>query len=825
MRPKAECHRAMLIDARNHLSHTHRFLLMLAAVLFVVSLPAFLEAQVACIPPPTNRTPGLPGPPDWLGTINAPQKTGLDDPRWDGAGSLTWANGTSGDTAQFRAISSGSDLFLSWLVKLPPKSPGGRTDANVVYVGFTQTGPGGAVGGSPTNYAVTINLSTTTSGTDTTDYVPKAWSVNSAGDPTEYTVSGHVPSWINNTRVWITNNDFAVQMVVPITNAGPDAGLNLGTNFQMWFEMQEALPPSTPATVWDAVFPDGRGGTPIAGDVTSPFALQFPVPANWASFHQSSGPGDAACTLGGISIDANHIGTLNVDPITHLPAPNEILFAKSGTNTLVNTFFASPKNLMSTPIAAGGITATFRIADWGSTFDPNAPWTTIPGGQDVPSTAIINSGDTASNTNINFTWTVQDIGGGEQWLTEFRGGKEPDQCMLVELAGGTLSTWQASHVYALNATIVDPYGTLQKVTTAGTSGALQPTFNQTASGTTTDNSIVWTNSGPAIGPGLTFLNNSVLTNMDFVGASQVKRKAAINIQNLPPLSAAPRDVYLDVVTANMPPVPQPDWKNSFNRLFGPPANRNGDKTRAVLTQMSTRQRDQSLPSYRVFVFHDAGKKVNIGSVDYLIVHPQSGFGYYVIPHADVTGWVHSLQGATQIAPDFYKISIPNNGIGHVVTTVTAVESSTAKGKFAVFADIGAAIPNGTFGNAFNKGFSFNAGLEYIINPHISAEGIFGVHHFGGTLTGDLNVFQFTGGAKVYSSPFGGNNRVFARAGLGGYHFTVGPSTNFGGYVGGGLLHELNAHWGVEGVYTFHTVNTSGAASKFSTVQGGIRYLF
>src|SRR5206468_10987160 len=48
----------------------------------------------------------------------------------------------------------------------------------------------------------------------------------------------------------------------------------------------------------------------------------------------------------------------------------------------VNTFFASPKNGMATAIPAGGITATFRIADWGSTYDPNAPWTTIPGGQD-----------------------------------------------------------------------------------------------------------------------------------------------------------------------------------------------------------------------------------------------------------------------------------------------------------------------------------------------------------------------------------------------------------------------------------------------------------
>jgi hypothetical protein len=170
--------------------------------------------------------------------------------------------------------------------------------------------------------------------------------------------------------------------------------------------------------------------------------------------------------------------------------------------------------------------------------------------------------------------------------------------------------------------------------------------------------------------------------------------------------------------------------------------------------------------------------------------------------------------------NMYLLHIPQDGIATVKTSIEPVES-----RWAVFADLGANIPNGTFGNAFNKGVSLNAGLEYMINAYVSAEGIFGYHHFGGKATGDLNVFQFTGGGKIYSSPFGGRNRAFVRAGVGGYHFTLGPSTNFGGYVGGGLLHEFNAHWGVEGIYTFHTVNTSGGATKFSTAQLGIRYVF
>ncbi|HXJ13296.1 MAG TPA: hypothetical protein VNH19_13570 [Candidatus Limnocylindrales bacterium] len=631
--------------------------LIIGTILLIVAFPFATTAQVACIPPPTNRVPGLPGPPDWgtLNPPNTPTKTGLDDPRWDGAGSLTFANGTSGDTAQFRALASGGKLFLSWQVVLPPQSPAA---ANVVYVGFTQAG------GTPTHFAMTINLHSTTPSTDTTDYDLGAWSVDSAGVPTTL---GFIPAWVNNTRVWITNSNFAVQMIVPISTAGISSGVNLGTDFKMWFEMQESLPPATPATVWDAVFPDGRGGTPIATDVTSPFAIQYPAPSSWATFHQSTGPGDPACTLGGISINESQIGT-------HNPIPHEILFSKVGVNTLVNTFFASPTNGMTTPIPAGGLTATFRIADWGSTYDPNAPYTLIPGGQDVPSTALIpGGGTTAANTNITFNWIVQDILMGEQWLTEFRGGKEPDQCMLVTLAGGTLVTWQASHIFNLGDTIVDPMGNLQKVTVAGKSGGTQPPFNGVGGGTTPDNAVTWTNAGPAIGPGLTFLNNSVLTNMDFVGASRFERAATINIQNLAPLGSAPRDVYLYVVTANMPSIVEATWKDLYNKLFGTPDQRNSQKTQEVLNRMSRAQVNEAVPSYRVFVFHDSGKKIKVQSKDYLIVHPQSGFGYFVLPHADVNGWVTALQGATQIANNLYRIAVPNNGVAKVTTKINAVE--------------------------------------------------------------------------------------------------------------------------------------------------------
>lgn len=61
--------------------------------------------------------------------------------------------------------------------------------------------------------------------------------------------------------------------------------------------------------------------------------------------------------------------------------------------------------------------------------------------------------------------------------------------------------WVAAHSYALNAEILDPAGHIQKATTAGTSGATIPTFND-GGGTTPDGTgtLVWTDQGYNPGP-------------------------------------------------------------------------------------------------------------------------------------------------------------------------------------------------------------------------------------------------------------------------------------------------------------------------------------
>jgi len=174
-----------------------------------------------------------------------------------------------------------------------------------------------------------------------------------------------------------------------------------------------------------------------------------------------------------------------------------------------------------------------------------------------------------------------------------------------------------------------------------------------------------------------------------------------------------------------------------------------------------------------------------------------------------------------VPPD--KLPVPL-GQGNVLTVVPPPCCQAGQGRFALFLDAGAGIPHGTFSNAFNTGFSLNAGLEYILTSRFSAEGIFGYHHFPAKVGSAVDLYQFSGNGKFYLTS-GGPFRPFMNAGIGGYDFTPGGGTHFGGNVGAGVLREFGPHWGLQASYNFHAVNTPGAATKFSTAQLGIRFVF
>lgn len=186
----------------------------------------------------------------------------------------------------------------------------------------------------------------------------------------------------------------------------------------------------------------------------------------------------------------------------------------------------------------------------------------------------------------------------------------------------------------------------------------------------------------------------------------------------------------------------------------------------------------------------------------------------------------------------YQLDVRHGGAKTLRTVVKAGRETIIdtggppKSKFAVFLHGGANFPHGDFGNVFDPGFSFNAGLEYAATDYFSLEGIFGYHRFRGQTFGavsvsDLDLFQFSGNGKFYLAP-PGSVRPWVNFGVGAYKFKSGP-TRFGGNVGAGLQFNLTQKFALEGAYNFHAVTSfsgfPGSDSRFSTLQGGVRFRF
>lgn len=156
-------------------------------------------------------------------------------------------------------------------------------------------------------------------------------------------------------------------------------------------------------------------------------------------------------------------------------------------------------------------------------------------------------------------------------------------------------------------------------------------------------------------------------------------------------------------------------------------------------------------------------------------------------------------------------------------TSSSPQSSSPSGKFAVFGDIGVAVPHGDFSTFTDPGLSVNAGLEYMITPQFSAEGFLAYHRFSNFFSGHTNLYQVSGNAKFYLVDESSRVRPFINGGVGDYVTDSGTS-HFGGNVGGGVLFEVTPRFGVQGSYNFN-VFSAGTNLKFSTVQGGVRWRF
>lgn len=142
-------------------------------------------------------------------------------------------------------------------------------------------------------------------------------------------------------------------------------------------------------------------------------------------------------------------------------------------------------------------------------------------------------------------------------------------------------------------------------------------------------------------------------------------------------------------------------------------------------------------------------------------------------------------------------------------------SSGGSGSWRFFIDAGINDPDTS---ALDGSFSVNAGLERILTPHWSLEGILGYHTFDGPFV-DPDVWQLSANAKYFFFP--GPLRPFVNGGLGLYRVDPPDDTEFGFNAGAGLLYELNSKWGVEGAFNLH--NTDPV--DWWTLQLGLRWHF
>jgi len=595
--------------------------------------------------PRAQGVPGLSTAPNWFDSTtqgHPPVRTEIDDPRWTGAYSTGFGDGT-GLEAQFRGLYMDPDwrgkksLFLAWNVVFDAALDNG---IDRLYVGWNN---GGAAD------ADTLILRLVAYNTSSADIVAGAVGSVAAFNLNATTGEGvalaTTPAWLADTKAWLTRTPigWAIHMYVPYDPAAAGLFSNVGVNLPDPFRFFYQIFVKTPTRISGTSAVGGlvvHKWPPTSANIFTGVSTDiYPHPAAtaWDTFHNSIGAGDPMCSAaGGVTIDSSGLGNM-IDN----GAPNIIIGYRKNTPPPrpVNTMFANIDNQTldgggnPATIPVGGITARFRIADWGSTImDPNAPWDDVRGGETVSNAVPIPPGKpvvTAGNAPpLHFNWTLNDA----EMDPYITAGKPADQCILVELTG----------------------------------------------------------------VGIQFFRDSARQNHLILPASEVRRNAQISVEGLTPIPAGgpKRDVYVAVETRNMPPPkdggggnPTVVWDETKVALL-----RRRDLGSEVIDTLINKGMIAALnsgrlrydqvadlaPVHRVHVYHDTGQRLTVNGVSYPILQAQSSFGLIPDHVGPITGWEHSLEfpaGALQdtITPSFYRVHVPNNGKIQTTVRINAVE--------------------------------------------------------------------------------------------------------------------------------------------------------
>jgi hypothetical protein len=636
-----------------------------------ICIPAFLGV------------PGLPGPPNFLTTVpNNRGNPGQDatphdgeilDPRWEGATRFAFGTGTT-PIAYFRGLRDPANglIYMIWHQRLDTNLDPG----DLLYLGFSVPGQfaqtviiepvpsSAAATAQPVKITSTYNFDTGTNKWTTAGAVRAKWF-------DQDTVSWVVPSASSGN---VSQGEWAVAMRIPLQTADvtmfPDRlPVGEGGTFQMFFYLLNKL---TAAGIQNDSWLPQELTTPtlFPGNLFTP--PNPTTPTNWASVQVGGTCND------GISIDVGNVWVEHLfDPVTGLaitaspPPPSGVIDLGLLANGVIadapalpsqasfqtvasadvskqtnNLFVANITNNTSSSIPADGsmdISATFRLANWGSNSADDPTWRTVASSDTVEDATglarnCLNAGPIAPGTQgpIKGLWRNGDFTGPNPFYLAFppspTASKGEHQCMLVEIdATGVLIT-----------------------------------------------------------------QDSVVRNMDFATASLLERTAEISVRSLPPdpFGTGSRTIYLAVKRSNLPPSTAEAsdrarqmasllWQTQGNLAAlragsgagsGSGSGSGSGVGAGMVLDTAFEFLEQFVPTINVFVFHETGFIYSFNSAPSPVLESQPAFGLFLDHQGALLGWDYQIVGAELIAPDFWRLRVPNGGFKDVILRVLAKEN-------------------------------------------------------------------------------------------------------------------------------------------------------
>ncbi|MCE9571977.1 MAG: hypothetical protein K8W52_02355 [Deltaproteobacteria bacterium] len=579
----------------------------LACAVGILEGPRALAAPNSCVPNAIG-VPTREGPPKWTDhfhgdTAGKPSYPDLDDPRWQGSSSESFANGSARAPLQSRALWShegddpstpgvdeGNDyLYLSFTTNINPNT----TTARDLWLGFRR----GTASAGQRSYIFQFHLpgaslpsarvTPTFCGDTATCGTTPNWRVwVDRGNTTTYdcdnSVIGNFPQfdplngadvttppfdWINTAGnedvvYWNTGDLWAVQVRLKVAKNATDAiTAGMDPTAKVWFEASASLPgmAEQPAFTSIASWPRPTPHTICTflntpADQHAEYVIHRDLgdDANWGLMSRIGGgqPAPAqACDLG---LELAAVGSMPDPSITNFAGANPgnqfKAYQSDGHTPARNVLVAVTHNASAAPVTNVPLRAHFRLAGWGS-----APWSVATDTgvwKPIPGTAngICASG---SGTCAGVDFQANGAAGNlDRQAVTFNwfigadpaiGASEFCKYGLTPSGGSCDNTCSCSAGGAL----------CDKTTDAGTRATGVAGPNPCVSKKYQFDQCMLVELDAPNG-NATFTRQSMWNNMTFGQMSIDRREALIDARQLPPAPGGVQDIYLVVMPRNMP---------------------------------------------------------------------------------------------------------------------------------------------------------------------------------------------------------------------------------------------------------------------------------